>query len=353
MRYSVLILTLAGMTAGIVHAGLPEPDAVLYGTVTLDGSVVTASDDVMVVARVDQASKPVGTYHMGDNAAAGDQYVLRIRVESLADGSSQSDDAALIGQTAHIFVKAGRGAEKLADEFVIASRGISQQLNLVASSGDDCNGNNVSDTVDVMSGFSKDCNTNAIPDECEPSSALVGPGCESPGPGPGPGPAPIDTDGDGIPDANDGCPFDPGKTAVGACGCGVADTDSDVDGTADCVDACPADPAKLEAGSCGCGVADDDADADTVADCIDNCPTIANADQADTDNDGIGNACDSSDQPSPDDAGRPLPFCGFGAAQMSLVTLFGLTLLRPLHGRQRRRNHASAPRSQGRGHAPN
>ncbi|MEY4183337.1 MAG: hypothetical protein RLZZ217_1963, partial [Planctomycetota bacterium] len=41
----------------------------------------------------------------------------------------------------------------------------------------------------------------------------------------------LDTDGDGTPDAQDGCPNDPNKTAAGACGCGVADTDSDGDGT--------------------------------------------------------------------------------------------------------------------------
>ena len=42
-----------------------------------------------------------------------------------------------------------------------------------------------------------------------------------------------------------------------------------------------------------------DADFDGVADSNDNCPAVANADQADTDNDGTGNACDST--PNGDD----------------------------------------------------
>lgn len=38
-----------------------------------------------------------------------------------------------------------------------------------------------------------------------------------------------------------------------------------------------------------------DADHDNIADAYDNCPTVANADQLDTDMDGLGNACDNDD----------------------------------------------------------
>ena len=37
-----------------------------------------------------------------------------------------------------------------------------------------------------------------------------------------------------------------------------------------------------------------DADGDGFPDGSDNCPLVANADQADCDNDGVGNACESS-----------------------------------------------------------
>ena len=187
MKYSVLKLAcvVAIAAASAARAGLPEPDAVLYGTITLDGKAVTAADDLTVIARVDGVPNPVGTYHMGDNPSAGDQYVLRIRVESLADGSAQSNDAALIGQTAHIFVQAGRGAEKSATDFVIATRGITEQRNLVASTGNDCNGNGIADSLDISSGRSKDCNNNGIPDECDSLSALTGPDCGGHGGGGG------------------------------------------------------------------------------------------------------------------------------------------------------------------------
>jgi hypothetical protein len=58
-------------------------------------------------------------------------------------------------------------------------------------------------------------------------------------------------------------------------------------------DACPDDPNKTEPGICGCGIPDVDSDNDGTLDCKDNCPTVANADQKDSDNDGIGDACDS------------------------------------------------------------
>lgn len=47
-----------------------------------------------------------------------------------------------------------------------------------------------------------------------------------------------DTDGDGTNDCTDACPADPGKTAPGACGCGVPDVDANNNGTADCLETC-------------------------------------------------------------------------------------------------------------------
>lgn len=102
----------------------------------------------------------------------------------------------------------------------------------------------------------------------------------------------LDSDGDGVPDSQDGCPFDPNKIAPGICGCGVPDTDSDGDGTPNCIDGCPFDPNKVAPGICGCGVPDADSDGDGLLDCQDNCPGAFNPEQGDADQDGLGDPCD-------------------------------------------------------------
>jgi hypothetical protein len=106
------------------------------------------------------------------------------------------------------------------------------------------------------------------------------------------GVADTDSDSDGTPDCDDNCPNDPNKTEPGVCGCGAPDTDTDADGTPDCNDGCPSDPDKVAPGACGCGSADTDTDGDIIVNCVDNCPTVANPDQADSNNNGIGDACE-------------------------------------------------------------
>ncbi|MHC4837042.1 MAG: hypothetical protein ACYTF3_02480, partial [Planctomycetota bacterium] len=62
-----------------------------------------------------------------------------------------------------------------------------------------------------------------------------------------------------------------------------------------CEDGCVKDPEKTEPGACGCGMPDVDGDGDGHLDCDDNCPDVANADQADADVDGVGDACAPDD----------------------------------------------------------
>ncbi len=71
--------------------------------------------------------------------------------------------------------------------------------------------------------------------------------------------------------------------------------DSDGDGVADCVDACPTTPAGEPVDALGCAPSERDDDSDGVLNGVDNCPAVANVDQADNDEDGMGDVCDADD----------------------------------------------------------
>lgn len=105
---------------------------------------------------------------------------------------------------------------------------------------------------------------------------------------------PIDTDGDGHPDIADNCPFTFNSDQANFDGDSLGDAcdgDDDNDGVSDPNDLCPNTPFGTVVNSDGCPDADDDG----VADSGDNCPNVSNTDQADNDNDGLGDACDADD----------------------------------------------------------
>jgi hypothetical protein len=77
-----------------------------------------------------------------------------------------------------------------------------------------------------------------------------------------------------------------------------APPDRDADGVLDANDNCPTVPNADQRDTDGDGLGDacdPDDDNDRVADEADNCPTTANTDQQDTDGDGLGDACDPDD----------------------------------------------------------
>lgn len=104
-----------------------------------------------------------------------------------------------------------------------------------------------------------------------------------------------DDDNDGVLDTEDALPNDSTET-IDTDGDGIgnnADTDDDGDGIDDSADSFPTDPNETT-DTDGDGIgnnADTDRDGDGILNSTDNCVSVANSDQADSNADGVGNAC--------------------------------------------------------------
>lgn len=129
-----LVLVASSIIGSAAIAGIPEPPVILHGTVVVDGRIILRTDDVTILARVPEASESIGTYHMGGNPRADDDYVLRLRIEFLVDGEPQSDAAAVVGQTATISVCLGNGPERIAGQFDISRSGVIENVDLNVTS---------------------------------------------------------------------------------------------------------------------------------------------------------------------------------------------------------------------------
>ena len=150
--------------------------------------------------------------------------------------------------------------------------------------------NHADDDADGVLNHDDNCPDAPNPQQSDTDADEIGDACDD------------DIDGDGVSNDGDAFPNDNNETAdYDGDGTGDnADLDDDGDGMDDTSDAFPYDRNETT-DTDGDGIGDNsdaDDDGDGVADTTDNCPYTANADQADADNDGIGTACDGSEEES-------------------------------------------------------
>lgn len=114
LKLTAIIFTINAPS--IMAAGIPQPDVLIFGTITIDGAIITANDSVTVIARAPGVADPVGKYKMGDLDTAGDRYAVRVRLESLVPGTTVSSDSVSFSpgdtRTVNLFVKQGSGKEQ-------------------------------------------------------------------------------------------------------------------------------------------------------------------------------------------------------------------------------------------------
>jgi hypothetical protein len=80
---SLMAVVAAVVFCAFVRAGVPEPDNVLYGTISLDGEAVTAGrSDIVIEARRTANGPALVRYRMGTDSAVGNFYSLRLPLES-------------------------------------------------------------------------------------------------------------------------------------------------------------------------------------------------------------------------------------------------------------------------------
>jgi hypothetical protein len=149
MKRRILIvgLVLLGIYVGAVSAGIPEPDAIIYGAVTIDGFTKTADDNISISARILNPPQDLAIYQMGDIATAENNYVLNIPLEFLTESSKTvfSGAGVDISEPVYIYITTADSTEYLADVVAITGRGHIQNKNIGATTADDSDGDGLLD----------------------------------------------------------------------------------------------------------------------------------------------------------------------------------------------------------------
>lgn len=129
-----IIVLIILLMQGWLTANIPEPDTIFYGELYINGKLVTAADDVTVSAKLNGVE--VAKYKMGSNIQVGNNFLLRIPMQSTDDGAIDPLKAK-VGDSIQIYVKQGFGSQikVLNSDFQITGRGIIKYYRLFVGNG--------------------------------------------------------------------------------------------------------------------------------------------------------------------------------------------------------------------------
>ena len=140
------LLALAGRFPA--QAVLPEPDNVIYGTISRDGLPVTAADyDVVVEIRRALTGPVLASYQMGSNPRFGHYYSVRVPLESvtpkLDEGATETGDRILL-------VVTDQNGDFATTNLVVSQRGVFQRIDLGPPLPSDADGDGLPDDWELV-----------------------------------------------------------------------------------------------------------------------------------------------------------------------------------------------------------
>lgn len=135
-RFGILSLAIH-LSSTAVHAELPAPDNILYGTITLGSQPVSDADtNIVVEARRSINGPTIASYRMGSDAALGGFYRLNLKLEELA--SATESDASLAGESLVLVIRNQNGVQ-MQLPYQIPERGHAQRLDFGTTVSDSDN----------------------------------------------------------------------------------------------------------------------------------------------------------------------------------------------------------------------
>jgi hypothetical protein len=159
-RLAAPSLLVCAVALAPLHAGLPEPGVRLYGTVAINGTIVTAADtDIVVEARKTPSGSAIASYRMGSLTNAGNFYSLKVNGEAAAPLVDAGN--ALLGSTLYVVIRNG-SADLDSKTFTIDGRGLNARLDFGSL---DTDGDGMSDEFELANfGSETGGDPNADPD---------------------------------------------------------------------------------------------------------------------------------------------------------------------------------------------
>lgn len=146
-KRSCAILGVALLIPALSFAKIPEPANIVYGTVAVNGTPLSATDSDWTV-QLTANGGVVSSYRMGESAPAGDRYVLTIPLDAV---DPRSPNTARTGDTGAISLLVnGVSYPTVPPEFTVGDRGSVAELDLAATTdnGVDTDGDGIPDAID-------------------------------------------------------------------------------------------------------------------------------------------------------------------------------------------------------------